>query len=106
MTKKPLLQKTFETALLGLGLSLAGQALADTNFVSGYLTGTNTWSRTNIYQLNGMVFVRSNAVLHCEAGTVIKGHNTGSDSTNIAALVVCRDAKIYAEGTAKHPIIF
>ncbi|HTD65952.1 MAG TPA: hypothetical protein VK846_05410, partial [Candidatus Limnocylindria bacterium] len=74
--------------------------------MSGYLTGTTTWYRTNIYLLNGMVFVRSNGVLNIEAGTVIKGHNIGADSTNISALVVCRGAKIFAEGTPQNPIIF
>ncbi len=92
------------TALSEYGvLSPVGQK---TNNISGYLTGTNNWYRTNIYILNGMVFVRSNGVLNIEAGTVIKGHNTGVDTTNIAALVICRDAKIFAEGTAKRPIIF
>jgi len=92
------------TALSEYGiLSPIGQ---HTNIVSGYLTGTNNWYRTNIYQLNGMVFVRSNSVLNIEAGTVIKGYNLGTDSTNISALVICRDAKIFAQGTPQNPIIF
>jgi hypothetical protein len=53
-----------------------------------------------------MVFVRSNAVLNIEAGTVIKGHNLGTFSTNVSALVVCRGGKIFAEGTPQNPIIF
>jgi hypothetical protein len=81
---------------------------AATNQISGYLSGTHNWYRTNIYFLNGMVFVRSNGVLNIEAGTVIKGHNLpgGSGGTNIGALVICRGAKIFAEGTAQNPIIF
>src|SRR6185295_10261806 len=77
-----------------------------TTIVTGYLSGTNSWYRTNTYQLNGMVFVRSNGVLNIEAGTIIKGHNLGTDSTNISALVICRGAKIFAQGTPQNPIIF
>ena len=48
-----------------------GIAEADTVNPNQVLTGTNTWYRTNIYVLNGGVFVMSNAVLNIEAGTVI-----------------------------------
>src|SRR5690349_20732584 len=92
---------------LAVCLLAANHLSANTNIVTGYLSGTNNWFRTNIYQLNGMVFVRSNGVLNIEAGTVIKGHDLPpGDSTNVSALVICRGAKIYAEGTARHPIIF
>ena len=107
---KTMIKKLFSvrnlSALLCAGLFAAAPGRAANTIVTGYLNGTNNWYRTNIYQLNGMVFVRSNGVLNIEAGTVIKGHNLGTDSTNISALVICRDAKIFAEGTAKRPIIF
>src|SRR5512147_2312651 len=103
---KSLFRKCIRPVLLAAALTAAGTARANTNIVSGYLTGTNHWYRTNIYQLNGMVFVRSNGVLNIEAGTVIKGHNLATDSTNISALVICRGAKIYAQGTPQNPIIF
>lgn len=91
--------------VLALGAGLSAQAA--TNIVSGPLPlGTNYWYRTNEYHLYGAVFVRSNSVLHIESGTVIKGHNLGSFGTNVAALYVCRGAKIYALGTAQQPIIF
>jgi hypothetical protein len=97
-------RKLLWTALLCAGL--AGTARAATVNVPQLLSGTNNWYRTNEYILNGASFVRSNGVLNIEAGTVIKGHNLGTFGTNIAALYICRGAKIYAEGTAKHPIIF
>src|SRR4030095_12062301 len=106
MTTKPSCRKLLWTVLFCIGLAFIRTENADTNIIPGFLTGTNNWYRTNIYQLDGMVFVRSNGVLNIEAGTVIKGHNLGTDSTNISALVICRDAKVYAQGTAKHPIIF
>ena len=73
--------------------------------VSGSITGTNNWSSTNIYILNGPVYVLSNAVLNIEAGTVIKGQ-TNVAAGDIAMLVITRGAKIYANGTANSPIIF
>jgi len=77
-----------------------------TNIASQILTGTNSWYRTNIYMLNGGVFVMSNAVLNIEAGTVIKGHNLGGQGTNVGALYITSGGKIFAEGTPQNPIIF
>ncbi len=106
MTKNAVMREWIWAAVLGAVLVTCGTIGAATNRVSGYLSGTHHWTRGNIYQLNGMVFVRSNAVLNIEAGTVIKGHNLGTFGTNVASLVVCRGGKIYAEGTPQNPIIF
>ncbi|HMJ64699.1 MAG TPA: hypothetical protein VK615_05055, partial [Candidatus Binatia bacterium] len=106
MTTNSLLRKHLTVALLYLGLVLAGTVHAATINVPQQLTGTINWYRTNIYMLNGAVFVMNNAVLNIEAGTVIKGHNLGGQGTNVAALYVTRGGKIYAEGTPQNPIIF
>ncbi len=103
---KSFLKICLGSALVGTGLMLTGAARAETVDVSQILTGTNNWYRTNIYVLNGAVFVMSNSVLNIEAGTVIKGHNLGGQGTNVAALYIERGAKIYAEGTPQNPIIF
>ena len=67
--------------------------------------GSNvTFSSDTVYVLSGMVFVDSTATLTIEAGTIIKAED-GQD-TEASGLVVTRDAKIYAEGTADRPIIF
>ncbi len=71
--------------------------------ISGSLTGTNTWYRTNIYTLTGKVYVQTNAVLNIEAGTVIKGTN---DTTQFGCLFICQGGKLFARGTAQNPIIF
>lgn len=47
----------------------------------------------------------SNAVLNIEAGTVIKGQ-TNATAATISMLIITRDAKIFANGTANSPIIF
>jgi len=104
---KSTLQKSLGAMLVCVGLGAGASAQAQTtNIVSGALpAGTNNWYRTNEYHLYGAVFVRSNSVLNIEAGTIIKGHNLGTFGTNVSALYVARGAKIYAEGTPKHPII-
>jgi hypothetical protein len=103
---KSFLRKSLCAALAAAGLMLGSPAQAATVNVAQQLTGTNYWYRTNIYMLNGASFVMSNAVLHIEAGTVIKGQNVGSQGTNVAALYVTAGGKIYAEGTPQNPIIF
>ncbi len=62
------------------------------------------WTADKIYHLNGRVFVDEGAVLHIEAGTIIKG--MPGQGENASALIVARGGRIYAEGTADRPIIF
>ena len=67
--------------------------------------GSNvTFSSDTVYVLDGLVFVDSLSTLTIEAGTIIKAKD-GQD-TEASGLVVTRDGKIYAEGTANSPIIF
>jgi len=67
-----------------------------------------TWTKDNVYLLDGYVYVDSGATLTIEKGTVIKGlasnHITTGDPAS--ALIVVSTAKIYANGTADEPIIF
>jgi len=62
------------------------------------------WTADNIYVLDGFVYVEEGAVLNIEAGTVIKFQPGGQEDAS--GLIICRGAKIYAEGTAEEPIIF
>ena len=62
------------------------------------------WSADTTYYLSGLVIVEDGAELHIEAGTVIKADD--ASGTDAAALVIARGGKIFAEGTATHPIIF
>lgn len=67
-------------------------------------TGTTTWSCENTYLLDGFVFVQADQTLTIEPGTIIKGMaGSGADA---AALIVARNAKIEAEGSADCPIVF
>ncbi|MEM9665700.1 MAG: hypothetical protein AAF970_12240, partial [Bacteroidota bacterium] len=63
-----------------------------------------TWTKDNVYILDGIVFVEAGAELRIEAGTVVKAQD--GQSTNASALVVARGGQIFAEGTPTEPIIF
>ncbi len=70
--------------------------------VTGVITANTTWTKNNVYNLQGLVFVDSLVTLTIEAGTVIKG-----DATTVsAALIVQRGATIIANGTPCNPIVF
>uniref|UniRef100_UPI000FDC098E hypothetical protein n=1 Tax=Psychroflexus aestuariivivens TaxID=1795040 RepID=UPI000FDC098E len=72
--------------------------------VSGSIEEDVTWTKDNIYILNGKVVVDGGATLTIEAGTVIKGEE--GVQTQASALVIDRDATLNANGTAGEPIIF
>ncbi len=70
--------------------------------VAGQTITTNTtWTRNNIYLLNGFVYVDNGATLTIESGTLIKG-----DKANKGSLIIRQGAKINAAGTATQPIVF
>ncbi len=78
--------------------------LTETIVDHGEGTGTTTWTRNNVYVLQGFVFVNEGQILTIESGTVIRGQTGQGDKAS--ALIVARGGKIIAEGTAQHPIIF
>ena len=65
------------------------------------ITTNTTWTRNNIYLLNGFVYVDNGATLTIESGTIIKG-----DLTNKGTLIIRQGAKINATGTPTQPIVF
>ncbi|MGM0480168.1 MAG: hypothetical protein ACQERC_13175 [Bacteroidota bacterium] len=72
--------------------------------VSSNVTENTTWTKDKEYILTTRVVVTAGNTLTIEPGTVIKGE-VGS-GPNATALIIARDAKIMAEGTANEPIIF
>src|SRR4029077_6104975 len=72
--------------------------------VTSNLSGTNNWYRTNTYILNGFIYVLANGVLNIEPGTVVRGK--AGTGLNSSCLMVTQGAKIFANGTRAHPIIF
>ncbi len=68
------------------------------------ITANTSWTSDKVYQLGGRIAVEPGATLTIEPGTIIKGEaGTGANAT---ALLIARDAKLMAEGTAEAPIIF
>jgi len=76
------------------------------------ITKDQRWKADTIYILNNLTFVEAPAVLTIEPGTIIRGEpaTAGGTSTldpaDIASLIICRGAKIVAQGTADSPIYF
>jgi hypothetical protein len=57
----------------------------------------------NTYVLRGSVFVEEGATLTIEPGTVIRGESTSQPP---GTLVVAQGARLVADGTREHPIVF
>jgi len=69
--------------------------------ISGDITADTKWYAQAKYMMSGFVYVKNNAVLTIEPGTVIKGV-----ANTKAALIIERGSKIMAVGTADKPIVF
>ena len=95
--------------LLFLALSVSGIMAQNTVVIQdGDLEGGQTynWTKDNIYQLDGFVYLEEGGTLNVEAGTVIQGLEVPTTGDNASALIIARGAQIFAEGTAEEPIIF
>ncbi|MBN3035024.1 MAG: carboxypeptidase regulatory-like domain-containing protein [Bacteroidales bacterium] len=68
---------------------------------AGDITSNTLWTNTNIYKLDGWVYVKNGATLTIQAGTIIRG-----DKGNKGALIIEKGGKLIAEGTAAQPIVF
>lgn len=75
--------------------------------VSGDITTNTTWGTIpgDIYRLDGLVRVRSNATLTILAGTRIIG-SQGTSTTLPGTLMIEKDGALIANGTATNPIVF
>ena len=69
--------------------------------VSGDITTDTKWYANARYFLSGFVYVKNNATLTIEPGTIIKGV-----SGTKGALIIERGSKIMAQGTEAKPIVF
>jgi hypothetical protein len=69
----------------------------------GRIDSNMTLVTGNNYILDGLTYIMPNRTLTVQPGVTIKANFTGA---NVAALVVARDAKIVASGTATQPIVF
>ncbi len=101
-----LFHKGVLTSLLVLSSVLSVKAQDVTIVVSGNITADVTWVSTEVYRLDGFVFVEPGVTLTIEPGTVIKGLEDPSNDDNASALIIARGATIIADGTEEAPIIF
>ena len=99
--------KKFIYILLAI-FTTANFTFAQTVIKDGDLEGgqTYTWTKDNIYMIDGFVFLEAGGVLNIEAGTVIKAKEEPTTSDNASALIISRNATINAIGTETEPIIF
>ena len=114
-------------SILTAGLALVSGLNAAPSFVNiGSIPGNTTvngtkvtlirasqrWTANNVYILPNLVFVEAPAVLTIEPGTIIRMEAAASGGTSITdpadpgTLIICRGAKIVANGTAESPIVF
>ncbi|MFN4812838.1 MAG: T9SS type A sorting domain-containing protein [Bacteroidota bacterium] len=96
---------TLSVGLLMASATLKAQTIV--NIVDADLNAGQTynWTNNNIYLLDGLVFVEDGATLNIEEGTIVK-FTPRADIGNPSALVICRGAKIFANGSVTAPIIF
>lgn len=77
--------------------------VSGTETLAGGIEADRTLVNTKAYNLNGVVYVRNNAVLTIEPGTIILGE-PGSSPTS--SLIITQNGRIMAAGTRSRPIIF
>ena len=98
---------TLKLALLGLIVAAPALAQETTQTLSGVITGTRTLDASEVYLIDGEVYVDNGATLNIPAGTILKGRRSPSQGNGIASvLVVQRGGTLNAMGTAAAPIIF
>jgi len=103
--------KQILTSIALVALLASVPASAATITVTTDVTSNTTWHAADTYILQTVVYVKSNATLTIEPGTVIKAATSGLLARDgipnlVAALWVTRGAKLNAIGTAEKPIIF
>ncbi|WP_281234038.1 hypothetical protein [Flavobacterium gelatinilyticum] len=73
--------------------------------VSGDITTNTTWTNDKVWEINGVVRVKSGATLTIQPGTYIKAKPLAAGVAT-GVLVITKTGKINAQGTATAPIIF
>ena len=95
---------TDDTSTITAALSSLGVSQYAKENLSGEITANTTLTANKVWVINGLVAVKNSATLTIEAGTTIIGkEGTGA---NTSYMVIDKDSKIMAEGTAASPIIF
>ena len=76
------------------------------------IKNSQRWTADTVYIIDRLTFVEAPAVLTIEPGTIVRmeqkttGGTSVTDPADVGTLIICRGAKIVANGTAESPIIF
>ena len=70
--------------------------------VTTNISVNTTWTSTNVYLLQGQIYVKAGATLTIQPGTIILGDKASTG----AGLFITKGSKIMAMGTAAQPIVF
>jgi len=73
----------------------------ENTILEGRISENRTLKANYVYKLRGLVYVTNGAVLTIEPGTKIVGENGRN-----GGLIICRNSKLNADGTADKPIVF
>jgi hypothetical protein len=73
--------------------------------VNSDITVDTTWTSNNVYDLHEQIYVRNNATLTIQAGTLIATTFSTTPGTGSGSLAVCRGSQIFVQGTAANPVI-
>jgi len=76
--------------------------VSNTITLSGKITKDTTLLAKDVNYLSGLVYVTKGVTVTVEAGAKVQGKS----GTDVAAIVICRGAKLVAKGTADKPIVF
>jgi hypothetical protein len=75
------------------------------------IKNSQRWTADTVYIIDRLTFVEAPAVLTIEPGTIIRmeqkttGGTSVTDPADVGTLIICRGAKIVANGTAESPIV-
>jgi len=100
MLMKKIALQTFLT-LTCLTMSIFTYAQVTTVAVQDSISNDTHWTCDKQYLIKGYVYVVNGTTLTIDSGVVIRG-----DKNTKGALIIERGAKIYANGTANHPVVF
>jgi hypothetical protein len=75
---------------------------APTVTITTNITTNTLWTSSNVYLLQGQIYVKAGATLTIQPGTIIQGSKAVAGS----GLFVCTGSKLIANGTVNQPIVF
>jgi hypothetical protein len=76
--------------------------VSNTITLTGKITKDTTLLAKDVNYLSGIVYVTKGVTITVQEGAKVQGKS----GTDVAALVICRGAKLVAKGTAEKPIVF